>query len=169
LEPACGSANDYRFLHHYGLARLVCYCGFDLCEKNIDNARELFPETCFQTGNVFEISAPSKSFDFCVVHDLFEHLSLGGLEQAVREICRVTRLGMCLGFFQMDEIPEHIVRPHEDYFWNLLSLSRMKSLFTSHGFASQAIHVGSFLSHHTGSQNTHNPNAYTLILRSLSI
>ena len=169
LEPACGSANDYRFLHRYGLARMVRYSGFDLCEKNIDNARGLFPDACFQTANVFEIPQPSKSFDFCIVHDLFEHLSLAGLEQAVREICRVTRWGLCLGFFQMDEIPEHIVRPHEEYHWNLLSLPRMKRLFTSQGFASQAIHVGSFLSHHTGCQDTHNPNAYTLILRSLSI
>jgi len=38
LEPACGSANDYRFLHAYGLARLVSYTGFDLCAKNIENA-----------------------------------------------------------------------------------------------------------------------------------
>ncbi len=43
LEPACGSANDYRFLDAYGLARLVDYTGFDLCAKNIENARALFP------------------------------------------------------------------------------------------------------------------------------
>ena len=43
LEPACGSANDYRFLHAYCLARLVDYTGFDLCAKNIENACALFP------------------------------------------------------------------------------------------------------------------------------
>jgi hypothetical protein len=41
LEPACGSANDYRYLEAYGIARLVDYTGFDLCEKNIANARAL--------------------------------------------------------------------------------------------------------------------------------
>ena len=166
LEPACGSANDYRFFHRYGLARLFHYTGFDLSQKNIENARRLFPTTNFQAGNVFEIAAPSKSFDFCMVHDLFEHLSLAGLEQAVSEICRVTRRGLCLGFFQMDEIPEHVVRPREQYYWNLLSLTRVKGLLASHGFTAQAIHMGSFLARHTGCQYTHNPNAYVFIIRS---
>lgn len=164
VEPACGSANDYRFVHSYGLARLLDYTGFDLCQTNIENARVLFPGVRFETGNVFEISAPPKAFDLCVVHDLFEHLSLSGLEQAVREVCRVTRRGICVGFFQMDEIPEHIVRPRDDYYWNLLSLPRMRELFASEGFYGQAIHIGSFLSHHAGCQQTYNPNAYTFVL-----
>ena len=165
IEPACGSANDYRFLHCYGLARRLAYTGFDLSGTNIENARALFPSVSFECGNVFEISAPPKAFDLCVVHDLFEHLSLSGLEQAVREVCRVTRRGICIGFFQMDEVPEHIVRPRDDYYWNLLSLARMRELFAGQGFLGQAIHIGSFLSHHTGCQQTHNPNAYTFVLK----
>lgn len=165
LEPACGSANDYRFLHSYGIARLFSYTGFDLCQKNIENARTLFPGARFEPGNVFEISAPAKAFDLCLVHDLFEHLSLSGLEQAVQEVCRVTRRGICAGFFQMDEVPEHIVRPRDEYYWNLLSLGRVRELFASYGFGGQAIHVGTFLSHHTGCHQTHNPNAYTLMLQ----
>ena len=167
LEPACGSANDYRFFERYGLARLFEYSGFDLCQKNVENARRLFPATNFHVGNVFEIAAASESFDFCIVHDLFEHLSLAGLEQALGEICRVTRQGMCLGFFQMDEIPEHVVRPREDYYWNLLSLARVKGLLARHGFRAQAIHLGTFLAHHTGCQYTHNPNAYVFVVRSM--
>lgn len=165
LEPACGSANDYRFLHSYGLARLVTYTGFDLCSKNIDNARSLFPNVRFECDNIFEISAPAKSFDLCMAHDIFEHLSLTGLEQAIREVCRVTRQGLCLGFFQMDERAEHIVRPTHEYHWNLLSLARVRELFARYGFSGQAIHIGSFLAHHTGCHQTHNPNAYTFILQ----
>jgi hypothetical protein len=164
LEPACGSANDYRFLHFCGLARFFDYTGFDLCQKNVENARALFPAIRFEAGNVFEISADAKSFDQCIVHDLFEHLSIAGLEKAAEEICRVTRRGICIGFFQMDEIREHVMRPLDDYYWNLLSLSRMREVFANHGFKTQAIHIGSFLSHHTGCQQTHNPNAYTFIL-----
>ena len=164
LEPACGSANDYRFLHSYGMARLFSYSGFDLCQKNIANARALFPAVQFNQGNVFEISAPSKAFDLCLVHDLFEHLSLAGLEQAVEEITRVTREGICAGFFQMDEIQEHTVRPRDDYYWNLLSLCRMRELFAHYGFRGQAIHIDTFLSYHLGSAQTHNPNAYTFLL-----
>ena len=164
LEPACGSANDYRFLHSYGLARFIDYYGFDLCRNNIENARNLFPGVRFEPGNVFEISSPDKAFDLCLIHDLFEHLSLPGLEQAVREVCRVTRRGICVGFFQMDEISDHVVRPLDEYHWNLLSMARIKDLFASSGFGAQAIHISTFLSHQTGCQQTHNPNAYTFFL-----
>lgn len=165
VEPACGSANDFRFLHSYGLAPLLEYTGFDLCSKNVANARELFPGTRFEEGNVFEITARDKSFDLCVVHDLFEHLSLPGLEQAVREVCRVTREALCLGFFQMDDIPEHQVRPTDQYHWNLLAVGRMKQLFVKQGFAVQVIHIDSFLSQQTGGAQSHNPNAYTFLVR----
>jgi len=164
LEPACGSANDYRFLEACGLARLIDYHGLDLCPANIQNARALFPSVSFELGNVFDIGALDKSFDVCFVHDLFEHLSPAGLEAAVRETCRVTRQGLCIGFFNMDEIPAHQVRPLREYHWNLLSMARMKELFTSCGFAAQAVHIGAFLRRQTGCDQTHNPNAYTFLL-----
>jgi ubiquinone/menaquinone biosynthesis C-methylase UbiE len=167
LEPACGSANDYRFLHAYGLARLVSYTGFDLCAKNIENARALFPDVCFEVGNVFEIGAPDKTFDLCFVHDLFEHLSLAGMEAAVKEVCRVTRRGLCISFFNMDEVPDHRVRPVDEYHWNLLSMRRMKELFAGCGFAAQVLHIGTFLRQQIGCEQTHNPNAYTFLLRPL--
>jgi SAM-dependent methyltransferase len=165
LEPACGSANDYRYLDAHGIARLVDYTGFDLCAKNIENARALFPSARFEVGNVFAIDAPDNAFDLCFVHDLFEHLSLAGLETAIRETCRVTRQGLCIGFFNMDEIREHQVRPVDEYFWNTLSMARVKELFTRHGFSVQVVHVGSFLRQQIGCEHTHNPNAYTFFLR----
>ena len=165
VEPACGSANDYRFLDRYGIARLLDYTGFDLCSKNVENASALFPGARFEHGNVFEISASAKQFDLCLVHDLLEHLSIAGMEQAVSEICRVTRAGVCVGFFQMDEIPRHVVRPRDNYYWNLLSLDQMKRLFASHGFETQAIHIRSYLSQRFGWSETHNPNAYTFVCR----
>jgi len=165
LEPACGSANDYRFLEAYGLARLVDYSGFDLCAKNIDNARALFPGVQFEVGNAFAIDAPDAGFDVCFVHDLFEHLSLAGLETAVREVCRVTSQSLCVHFFNLDDIPEHIVRPVDEYHWNTLSLGRMLELFAAHGFSGQVVHVGTFLRRQVGCTETHNPNAWTFVLR----
>jgi methyltransferase family protein len=165
IEPACGSANDYRFLHSYGITLPLNYFGFDLCRANIENARELFPQAHFETGNVFEIASPDKSFDLCVIHDLFEHLSLIGLEQAIQEVCRVTRLAICVGFFQMDEIAEPVVRPRDDYYWNLLSMEQTRRLFARSGFVAQAIHIDSFLAQQIGAPPAHNPQAYTFILR----
>jgi SAM-dependent methyltransferase len=165
LEPACGSANDYRFLHAYGLARLVDYTGFDLCAKNIENARALFPGVNFTVGNVFEIAAPDRAFDLCFIHDLFEHLSLEGMQTAVKEVCRVTRQGLCVGFFNMDEIRDHQVRPVDEYHWNLLSMGGMKELFARYGFAARVVHIGTFLRQQVGCEQTHNPNAYTFLLQ----
>ena len=164
LEPACGSANDYRFLSACGLAGFIEYAGFDLCEKNIANARALCPGARFDVGNVFDIAASDKAFDFCIVHDLFEHLSLDAMEVAVREVCRVTRRGLCVGFFNMDEIPDHEVRVVEEYHWNTLSMARMKELFAQLGFSAQVVHIGSFLRRQVGCDRTHNPNAYTFVL-----
>jgi ubiquinone/menaquinone biosynthesis C-methylase UbiE len=164
LEPACGSANDARFLSAFGLARLVAYTGFDLCGKNVENARRVCPEGRFELGNIFSIPAPDGAFDFCFVHDLFEHLSPEALPVAIGEACRVTRQGICAGFFQMDEIADHIIRPVEDYYWNTLSMERVRELFERQGFTGQVIHIGSFLRQKLGCEFTHNPNAYTLIL-----
>jgi hypothetical protein len=135
----------------------------DLCSKNVENARHLFPGVRFQLGNVFEIDACNRAFDLCFVHDLFEHLSPAGLLVAVREVCRVTLRGICVGFFNLDEIPENLIRPFEEYHWNTLSLSRLKELFASHGFTGHIVHVGTFLRQHFGAE-THNPNAYTFLL-----
>jgi len=164
IEPACGSANDYRFLEAFGIGRLIDYSGFDLCEKNVENARALFPSVRFEVGNAFDIDAMDKSFDLLFVHDLFEHCSIEGVAEAVKEVCRVARWGICVGFFNMDEMAEHVVQPFEEYHWNRLSMVRMKELFLAQGFSGQILHVGSFLRRHIGCDYTHNPNAYTFIL-----
>jgi len=165
LEPACGSANDYRFLDAFGLAPWLDYTGLDLCEKNVQNARRLFPQVRFATGNVFELAAPDRTFDVCFVHDLFEHLSLEGLEVAIAELCRVTRRAICAGFFNMDEIEDHVERPVDDYHWNTLSVARTRDAFARHAEAVQVIHIGSFLRWRFGCDQTHNPGAYTLIIK----
>jgi SAM-dependent methyltransferase len=163
LEPACGSANDYRFLEACGLTRLMDYSGFDLCEKNVANAHALFPHARFDIGNVFEIAADEEVFDLCFVHDLLEHLSPAGLERTIAELSRVTRRGLCVHFFQMDEIPEHIVRVVGDYHINTLSLERTEALFGRHGFRVQPLHIGSYLRQRVACRETHNPNAYTFL------
>ena len=163
LEPACGSANDYRFLEACGLARWVRYTGLDLCEKNVVNARALFPAARFEMGNVLDIQAPEKTYDLCLVHDLFEHLSPEAMEAAVGEVCRVTRRGLCVGFFNMHEAPEPLIRPVEEYHWNTLSVPVMRSLFERHGFATQVVHIGTFLRWRFGCGETHNDHAYTFI------
>lgn len=164
LEPACGSANDYRFLEAFGIARLLDYTGFDLCEKNIHNARQMFPLARFKVGNALEIEAEDGAFDYCFLHDLFEHLSVQAMEIAVAEVCRVTRKGICTGFFNMYDGDEHIIRAVDDYHWNTLSMARTRALFERHGFAAEVIHIGTFLRSKFGCGDTHNKNAYTFLI-----
>ena len=164
LEPACGSANDYRFIEVFGIARLFNYTGFDLCEKNIRNARQMFPDACFKVGNVLEIEAGYGAFDYCFMHDLFEHLSIEAMEIAMAEICRVTRKVICAGFFNMHEGDRHIIQAVGDYHWNKLSMPATRAIFERYASAVQVIHVDTFLRSKFNCNDTHNKGAYTLIM-----
>jgi ubiquinone/menaquinone biosynthesis C-methylase UbiE len=163
LEPACGSANDYRFLESYGLARFLEYTGFDLCLKNVDNARRMFPQARFEVGNVFELPWPNTSFDYCFIHDLFEHLSPEGVEAALAELCRVTRQGISIGFFNLHEADEHIIRSLDEYHWNTLSVALLRQSLERRGFTVQIVHLDTFLRWRFGCDQTHNKNAYTFL------
>ena len=129
IEPACGSANDYRFLERYGLGRFLHYTGFDLCAKNIRNAKNRFPAVDFRVGSVFEIQTDDKTYDTCFVHDLFEHLSPEGISRAVAEISRVTTRKACLHFFNMAEMENDVIEKKDDYYWNRLSVESMRKRF----------------------------------------
>ena len=164
LEPACGSANDYRFLDAYGIARLLDYTGFDLCDKNISNARGMFPNVCLKVGNVLEIETDDKTFDYCFVHDLFEHLSIEAMEVAIAEICRVTRKWVCAGFFNMHDGEEHKIQFADDYHWNKLSMVDTKAIFERHVSEVQVIHIDTFLRSKFHCKEAHNKWAYSLII-----
>jgi len=164
LEPACGSANDYRFIDSFGISRFLDYTGFDLCEKNVRNAGQMFPDVSFRVGNALEINAEDKAFDYCFVHDLFEHLSIEAMEVAIAQICRVTRRGICAGFFNVHDGPEHVVKPIDDYYWNTLSLAGTKAFFERHASEVQVVHIDTFLLSQFGCPDTHNKGAHTLIV-----
>jgi hypothetical protein len=125
----------------------------------------MFPQARFEVRNVFETGYGDKPFDYCVGHDLLEQLSIEGMEVAAAELCRVTRRAICIGFFQMHEGPEHIVRPVEDYHVNTLSLPKVRQRFTRLGATVQALHVNTFLSRQFGCEAFYNDNAYMLTAR----
>jgi len=165
LEPACGSANDYRFIESFDIARLLDYTGFDLCEKNIRNAKQMFPKVCFKVDNALEIDAENDTFDYCFVHDLFEHLSIKAMEVAISEVCRVTRQDLCIGFFNMHNGDQHIVKVIGDYHWNKLSMGETKAIFESHASVVDVIDIDKFLASKFGCSDTHNKDAYTFVIR----
>ena len=166
VEPGCGSANEYRFFRSFGLARFLDYTGFDLCAKNVRNAREMFPEIRFEIGNVLQIDAQDECYDYCFAHDLLEHLSILAMERAISEMCRVTRQAICLNFFQMDELSNHVVRPVRDYHINLLSMEKVRQNFEGFGATVEVMHIETFLRMCFHCSQTHNPDAYTFYVRS---
>lgn len=164
LEPACGSANDYRYLNSFGISKFLEYTGFDICDKNIANARRRFPNIHFDVENVLDIPVENDSYDFLFVHDLFEHLSAEALNIALTEICRVTRKQACLSFFNMTDICKHVIKPMDLYHWNTLSLSKIKGFLTNLARDIDIMHIDSFLKSTYGCRDYHNKEAYIFIV-----
>ena len=164
IEPACGSANDFRFLCAFGLSKFLQYTGFDLSEKNISNAKATHPSVDFRVGNVFDIPVDDKSFEFCFVHDFLEHLSAEGIERAIQEMCRVTSKKICLHFFNMDESNQHQIIKCSDYHWNRLSRELIYQLFRSNAKKIESVHIDTFLKEQFSYPDTHNKQAWTWLI-----
>lgn len=165
LEAGCGSANDFRFIAACGLSRFLDYTGLDLCATNIANARALCAEGRFEVGNLLALGYSDQAFDCAWLQDVLEHLSAEALEVALGQLCRVTRQALCLGFFQMYEGPEHLVRPVGDYHLNRLSLPRVRGVLARHGARPHAIHIRTLLHRLLGWEDGYWDTAYTLVVR----
>jgi SAM-dependent methyltransferase len=165
VEPGCGSANDYRFIDAYSMGGFLDYTGFDLCEKNVRNAKQMFPNVRFEAGNILEIDAPDYAFNYCFIHDVFEHLSVEAMEAAISEVCRVTRQEVCAGFFNMYSGEEHVVKAVDYYHRNKLSMGRTKAIFEQYASCVQVIHIDAFLKSKFNCSDTHNKGAYTFVAR----
>lgn len=164
LEAACGSANDYRFLDAFGFAPFLDYAGFDISPKNIANARRRFPEVNFFVASAFDTGLPDHAYDFVYAHDLFEHLSGDGLEQALAEIIRVTGRQAWLHFFNLSATAvEHEIIPVDDYHWNLLSLERLRESFGDRLSDLQVIEIAEFLNTQFACPDYYNQEAVTLL------
>ena len=163
LEFACGSANDYRDIGESGLARFLEYQGVDLTAKNIANARRRFPGIDFEVGDVTNLRYPDDSFDYVIASDLFEHLSIDGLQRALDQAARLARRGVVLTFFRMSDIPEHVVRPKDAYYVNRLSRSKVEAELRGRFPSVTATPIASWLDEQYGYPNTFNRNAWTIV------
>jgi hypothetical protein len=161
IEPACGSANDFRFIESFGISRFVDYAGFELCDNNVYNALSMFPDVDFKAGNVLEIDREDDAYEYCFVHDLFEHLSVEAMEVAIAEVCRVTKKQACVHFFNMSDSDEHVVEKTGHYHWNMLSCDKTKEVFLRHASKVEVVCIDDFLAEKYNCSDTHNKDAYT--------
>jgi ubiquinone/menaquinone biosynthesis C-methylase UbiE len=163
LEFACGSANDYRYFDSYGLGPYLDYTGIDLNDDNIANARKRFPGVGFEVGSILDLPQEDNSVDYVLAFDIFEHLSIEAMEQAMSEAMRVAKKGIVVAFFIMVDIPEHNVRPKGTYHWNELSATQIRKLVAPKFPSIRLEHIPTFLKQEYGAQHSYNKKAWTLI------
>jgi len=164
MEPACGSANDYRFLDESGIAQQLVYCGIDISNLNIQNAITRYPTIDFRALSVLTTEFKDAQFDYLYVHDLFEHLSIEAMIHAIKEVIRVVKYEAWLHFFNLDEIAEHEVREVDQYHWNKLSLDKVCDLITSTGAQVTVLAIDTFLKEKFDCNDYYNTGAYTLLV-----
>ena len=163
LELACGSANDYRALAMYGIAPFLDYTGIDLNENNISNAKRRFPDVDFRVGSILSLPFADRTVDYVLAFDIFEHLSLAAMREALDEAVRVSQRGLYIAFFRMSDIPDHIEEPRGAYHFNMLSAPRMREYFEKHYPSVDLVHVATFLFERFGYKHSYNKQAYSII------
>ncbi len=163
FEPACGSANDFRYLSSFGFARFVRYLGMDISSKNIANARCRFPDTDFRIGDILATDFADNAFDFSSVHDLFEHLSIEAMQRAIEELLRVTRREAWVHLFNAANIATHHVRAVSSYYWNTLSIGKLVGIIERAASRVEVISIAELAKAKFGFDHYYNPGAYTII------
>ena len=163
LEVGCGSANDYRFIDSFGLARFLDYTGIDISGKNVANARRRFPGIAFRRANIFDSGLPDGYAEFVFLHDLCEHLSLAGLGVALKEIMRLCRKQAWLHFFNLADVARHEVRPVGRYHINTLSLSEILKTLREHASQVEVVPIHELLAKKIGCADHYNPRAVTIL------
>ncbi len=164
LEVACGSANDYRFLHQSGLARFLRYTGIDIATKNIANAKTHFPTVDFRVQSILTPEFPDSSYDCVFCHDLLEHLSLAAMEHALGEMLRIARKEVILHFFNAKWSGEHDVVPVRKYYRNQVSLEKITTFFERLGARATCLEMAQWLREKIEVSGYHNPNAFSIIV-----
>lgn len=163
FEPACGSANDFRYLESFGFTRFVRYTGVDLAPKNIANARRRFPHADFRVGDLLQNALEDDAFEFSFVHDLFEHLSAGAVERALQEMLRLTRREVWFHFFNARDLPAHQIRPVGPYHWNALSIPELVRVVRPWVSRLEVVRIAELAKAKFGFGRYYNPAACTII------
>lgn len=97
LDVGCGTGRAYRFIKNLKVD--VKYIGIDISEKQIEAARQEFPEVPWQVGNMLSLPFENNRFDIVLAVAALHHLPyFADRLQALQEIHRILRPGgtVCL-------------------------------------------------------------------------
>ena len=145
LDAGCGSGNFYESFSKTGMFPFIDYVGIDISRKNIQNCRELYPGVRFEVGDIQLLPFPDQSFDVVLASRVLEYLPITGMEQALRELMRVSRDAVIINFFCERDSNDHVEREVLRYNRNCISKIRLLEFLRSFPLAIQMLdHYGPF-------------------------
>jgi ubiquinone/menaquinone biosynthesis C-methylase UbiE len=165
LEIACGSGNDYATLQDIGLSAHIAYSGFDICGKNILNARARFPGVNIFEASILNAGLPDHGFDYLFVHDLIGHLSPEGMEVALREIMRLVRKEAWIHCYNVIDADRHDIRPISPYYRTRISAAQLTASLVQAGAEVEAVSISALLDHKFQYAPEYTSTACTFIAR----
>jgi ubiquinone/menaquinone biosynthesis C-methylase UbiE len=165
LEIACGSGNDYAAIQEIGLSAHIAYSGFDICGKNIRNARARFPGVNFFEASILNSGLSDNGVDYLFVHDLIGHLSPEGMEVALREIMRLARKEAWIHCYNVIDADRHDVRPLSPYYRTRISATQLTASLERAGADVEAVSISALLDRKFGHVPEYSRTACTFIAR----
>ena len=107
----CGPGQATKFLHDHGLKNII---GVDISSGMIENARRLFPEIRFETGDLLDLSFESDYFGSGIAFYAIVHFNYDQIMKAFSEIYRVLKKGgqFLFSYHAGDEIV-HFDKAHD--------------------------------------------------------
>jgi len=89
LEVGCGSGLVYAAMYERGIVTPDSYTGGDTSEKMLEIARGRFPDTSFETIDIFDLPFEDASQPNVICVQVLQHLPC--YREALRELARITR------------------------------------------------------------------------------
>ena len=86
----CGPGQTTKFLYDHGVKNMI---GVDISNRMIDNARRLFPEIKFETGDLQKLSYEKNYFGSALAFYAIVHFTYDQIKIAFNEIHRVLKNG----------------------------------------------------------------------------
>jgi ubiquinone/menaquinone biosynthesis C-methylase UbiE len=135
LDIGCGTGHITKFLFDGG-----CYnvTGIDLSPGMIEVARNLYPDLCFETGDMLSLPYQDQSIHGAIAMYSIIHFDYEAIEKAFKEVNRIlfSKSDFLISFHIGDTIlhRDEFLNEEVNIDFHLLNVSKIRDLLTSAGF-----------------------------------
>lgn len=91
LNVGFGSGNLERLV--YGNKNISSWDGVDISQKSVVHAKKVFPKYNFKLGRTDKLDYKDKTFDYCIILEVLEHISPYKILTSLKEANRVLKVG----------------------------------------------------------------------------